>query len=332
MGGVAVGGKFAKPVVRHCSRGASGRSPRRSTRQPAAEWVHSVLSRRLAHTPGSAPGCASSAPHGRCSSTSRGLASQRWPTDGGSFYLCRGWRDDHVGEVRRVLQTFLHLSALGPEAGRERVCLTRACSESLRKSSDRPENRPTFPWCSLSRVRRTDTLGASTTKVLHFAESPLSDSNRRPPPYHFGVTATGRNPRQRFRPIRVVFAAGPFAAGCQRLRPLCSINAPSPVVCLGYERRLRLDPSATFRIRSRRRSHTSTNTGRTGRSGSGRRSATSNHSPTWSSQSPTPPRPARRADPRIRTRRITALAENQDPAETARRPTQLRRQTVRRYP
>jgi len=31
--------------------------------------------------------------------------------------------------------------------------------------------------------------------------SPLPDSNRGPPPYHFGVTATGGNPRQRFSPI-----------------------------------------------------------------------------------------------------------------------------------
>src|SRR5205823_459243 len=29
-------------------------------------------------------------------------------------------------------------------------------------------------------------------------ESPLTDSNRRPPPYHALLSATGRNPRQRF--------------------------------------------------------------------------------------------------------------------------------------
>jgi hypothetical protein len=59
--------------------------------------------------------------------------------------------------------------------------------------------------------------------------SPLTDSNRRPSPYHFGGPATGRNPWQRFWLVRAVFGAIPFATGCHRLRPLCSINAP----CLG---------------------------------------------------------------------------------------------------
>src|SRR5215210_5592995 len=57
--------------------------------------------------------------------------------------------------------------------------------------------------------------------------SPLTDSNRRPPPYHFGVVATGGNPRQRISLAFAVFADIPFAAGCHQLRPLCSINAPS---------------------------------------------------------------------------------------------------------
>jgi hypothetical protein len=39
--------------------------------------------------------------------------------------------------------------------------------------------------------------------------------------------ATGRNPRQRFWPDFALFAAVVFATGCQRLRPLGSINAPS---------------------------------------------------------------------------------------------------------
>jgi hypothetical protein len=55
--------------------------------------------------------------------------------------------------------------------------------------------------------------------------------------YHFGVTATGRNPRQRFWPIGAVFAAVQFASGCHRLRPLGSIDAPSSIArVLGAER------------------------------------------------------------------------------------------------
>jgi leucine-zipper of insertion element IS481 len=44
-----------------------------------------------------------------------------------------------------------------------------------------------------------------------------------------GGPATGRNRWQRFWLVRAVFGAIPFATGCHRLRPLCSINAP----CLG---------------------------------------------------------------------------------------------------
>lgn len=39
-------------------------------------------------------------------------------------------------------------------------------------------------------------------------------------------SATGRNPRQRFPPVRAVFGAVSFATGCHGLRPLGSINAP----------------------------------------------------------------------------------------------------------
>jgi hypothetical protein len=46
-------------------------------------------------------------------------------------------------------------------------------------------------------------------------------------PYHAPPTATGRNRRQRFWLVEGVFRAFAFATGCHRLRPLCSINAPS---------------------------------------------------------------------------------------------------------
>jgi hypothetical protein len=45
--------------------------------------------------------------------------------------------------------------------------------------------------------------------------------------YHFGVVATGGNPRQRFSLVFALFADSPFAADCHWLRLLRSINAPS---------------------------------------------------------------------------------------------------------
>ncbi|TML56880.1 MAG: cyclic nucleotide-binding domain-containing protein, partial [Actinobacteria bacterium] len=58
---------------------------------------------------------------------------------------------------------------------------------------------------------------------------PLTDSNRRPPPYHALVVAVGRNPRQRFWLVCADFAATRFASGCYRLQPRGSIKAPSRV-------------------------------------------------------------------------------------------------------
>src|SRR5918995_1408556 len=48
-------------------------------------------------------------------------------------------------------------------------------------------------------------------------------------PSHADPVATGRNRRQWFSLVRAVFRADPFAAGCHRLRPLCSLSAPFPV-------------------------------------------------------------------------------------------------------
>jgi hypothetical protein len=47
---------------------------------------------------------------------------------------------------------------------------------------------------------------AKAPRLRGFRESPLPDSNRRPPPYHVLLTATGRNPRQRFWLISTVLA------------------------------------------------------------------------------------------------------------------------------
>ena len=60
-----------------------------------------------------------------------------------------------------------------------------------------------------------------------FLSSPLTDSNRRPPPYHAVPQATGRNSWQGSWLVSAVLGPFAFASGCHRLRPLCSMNAPS---------------------------------------------------------------------------------------------------------
>src|SRR2546428_7613234 len=54
--------------------------------------------------------------------------------------------------------------------------------------------------------------------------SPLTDSNRRPPPYR---DATGGSRSQRISLVFAVSRAGRFAADCHRLQPRGSIKAPS---------------------------------------------------------------------------------------------------------
>jgi hypothetical protein len=91
-----------------------------------------------------------------------------------------------------------------------------------------PESAPstsTLENLQSGRVKKAPACGA-------FA-SPLPDSNRRPPPYHVLLAATGRNPRPRFWVTSAVFEAGRFAAGCHPLQPRGSIKAPSSVVVAG---------------------------------------------------------------------------------------------------
>src|SRR5205807_1754193 len=57
--------------------------------------------------------------------------------------------------------------------------------------------------------------------------SPLTDSNRRPPPYHGTSQATGRNPRQRFWLDFAVPGGAAFATACRQLQPRGSIRVPS---------------------------------------------------------------------------------------------------------
>jgi hypothetical protein len=56
----------------------------------------------------------------------------------------------------------------------------------------------------------------------------------------------------RFRLISAVFGAALFATRCHRLRPLCSINAPSRVVGLGYAEGAMLSRPAAVSLASRR--------------------------------------------------------------------------------
>jgi hypothetical protein len=72
------------------------------------------------------------------------------------------------------------------------------------------------------------------TALAGLLQSPLPDSNRRPPPYHGTSQATGRNPRQRFWLVLAASAPIRFAADCRRLQPRGSIKAPSSVAIFGY--------------------------------------------------------------------------------------------------
>lgn len=62
------------------------------------------------------------------------------------------------------------------------------------------------------------------------SRSPLPDSNRRPPPYHALVAATGRNRRQGSWLVFAASAPNRFATDGHRLRPRGSIKAPSFVL------------------------------------------------------------------------------------------------------
>jgi hypothetical protein len=77
----------------------------------------------------------------------------------------------------------------------------------------------------------------SGNRKRHFAallQSPLTDSNRRPPPYHALRAAPGRNPRQRFWHDLAPVADTRLAADCHCLQPRGSIKAPSSVVHCAY--------------------------------------------------------------------------------------------------
>ncbi len=68
-------------------------------------------------------------------------------------------------------------------------------------------------------------------------KSPLTDSNRRPPPYHRSSRVTERSRAQRFPPRFRGFGGERVAVGCAGLRPLCSTTAPRYVGCSEDSRR-----------------------------------------------------------------------------------------------
>src|SRR5215211_2190026 len=101
---------------------------------------------------------------------------------------------------------------------------------SAYSTSSAPDNGHGGRWWTLRGRRGRRATPAETTEPPAEQEktsSPLTDSNRRPPPYHFGVVATGGNPRQRISLAFAVFADSPFAADCHWLQPRGSIKAPS---------------------------------------------------------------------------------------------------------
>jgi hypothetical protein len=87
--------------------------------------------------------------------------------------------------------------------------------------------RRAYQKCVRSVSARSSNRQHQSADLQALYRSPLTDSSRRPPPYHALRTATGRNPRQRFRLVSALFRLGAFATGCHWLRPLGSINAPS---------------------------------------------------------------------------------------------------------
>src|SRR5829696_4472426 len=88
---------------------------------------------------------------------------------------------------------------------------------------------------TLEIVQGSSTEKAEQSRFTGLLQSPLTDSNRRPPPYHGTSLATRRNPRQRFSLVWALLGALPFATSCHDLRPLGSIKAPFFVVCVGYD-------------------------------------------------------------------------------------------------
>jgi hypothetical protein len=85
-------------------------------------------------------------------------------------------------------------------------------------------------WWTLGGRHTSRTPSAPTTETAVEQgrnRSPLTDSNRRPPPYHAIQAAAGGSRRQRFPVSSSHFGASGGPNLCHPLRPLCSITVPS---------------------------------------------------------------------------------------------------------
>src|SRR5437764_11630064 len=69
-------------------------------------------------------------------------------------------------------------------------------------------------------------------------QSPLTDSNRRPPPYHGTSHATSGSRWQRISLVFAVSRGDRFASNCRRLQPRGSTKAPSSARGHGRERKV----------------------------------------------------------------------------------------------
>jgi hypothetical protein len=93
-------------------------------------------------------------------------------------------------------------------------------------SAPRPRPAPVFPHGSGRRCYSAD-IRNKKSRYAGLLQSPLTDSNRRPPPYHAIQTATGGSQWQRFGASSSHFPAFRVPNVCHRLRPLCSITVAS---------------------------------------------------------------------------------------------------------
>ena len=107
-----------------------------------------------------------------------------------------------------------------PCLGRDRVWLSRS-----------PKASTSTPWTLRGRRQRQPPSTRATERRAKQEESgsPLTDSNRRPPPYHGTSPASGRNAWQRISLVSTVSGTIAFATSCHRLQPRGSIKAPSAV-------------------------------------------------------------------------------------------------------
>ena len=131
----------------------------------------------------------------------------------------RMWLRSACGFCSPMAQRLIGVNAAS-STRRLRVRNARRSERSFGPESSIKSSIPTA-YCSFCKL-----LQQEKPRFARLLQSPLTDSNRRPPPYHQGPAATGRNRWQRFWLDSAVSGVFRFATGCHWLRPLGSINAP----------------------------------------------------------------------------------------------------------